>query len=51
MAEEELKKYIKLPEEMGLKRKFELIPLVLGGLRYDIHVLPSNTITILKEGA
>jgi len=44
VAEEGLKKYLNLLEEIGLKKEFEPMPPVQGGLRYDIQVSPSNTV-------
>ena len=44
MVEGGLKKYLDLLEEMILKKEFEPMPPVQGGLRYDIQVSPSNTV-------
>jgi len=43
VAEGGLKKYLNLLEEMGLKKEFKPMPLVQGGLRYDMQVSPSDT--------
>ena len=48
VAERELKKYLNLLEEMRLKKEFEPIPPVQGGLRYNMQVSPSNTIVVRK---
>ena len=42
---EELREYLELLEEMGLKKEFEPVPLIPGGLTYDTKVSPSNTVT------
>ena len=48
MVEGGLKKYLDLLEEMILKKEFEPMPPVQGGLRYDMQVSPSNTIVVRR---
>ena len=48
MAERGLKKYLNLLEEIGLKKEFEPMPLVQGGLRYDMQVSPSDTVVVRR---
>jgi len=43
---EQIENYLKLLEEMGLKREFEPMPLLPGGTVYDIHVSKSNTLRL-----
>jgi len=41
---EQIEKHLKLLEEMGLEKEFGSMPLLPGGVTYDIHVSKSNTL-------